>query len=633
MPTDLTHLAPQPQRITTISGSFTIESSTPLYLTSPAQPLLFTAQWLQSALQKRGANVSISAAPAPGAAIRLSIDPAQVGRSQGYKLVVEDGGIVIVGNDGAGAFYGVCTLCQLLELTQGEAASGTITLPAVQIVDWPDYPNRGIMFDVTRDRVPTMATLYELVDFLASLKLNQLQLYTEHTFAYRGHETVWKDASPMTGEEILALDAYCRARFIELVPNQNSFGHMHRWLKHPDYVHLAEDPEGMEHSFSIHREPLSLAPSDPGSLALVSDLFSQLLPHFSSRQFNVGLDETFDLGKGRSKAETEEKGVGRVYLEFLKKIHKLCTQHGVTMQFWSDIIVRDEPDLVAELPHDVVALEWGYEANYPFDKHGALIAASGRSFYVCPGTSSWNTLAGRTDNAIGNIRNAAINGHKHGAIGLLTTDWGDNGHPQPLPVSYLGFLISAAFSWNVQSAHDLSDQDVPALLDIHAFHDAAGVMGKLVYDMGNAYQQPEVHVGNSSILFWLLTLPQAMPQRRQGQGELTQSALEQTGSYLDEVMATLDQAQMARPDASLIQDEYRWLGDILRLAVKMGMARAETGLDQPVSAIPAATRRALADEMRPLLDRFADIWLQRSRAGGLEDGLARFRRMLAALEQ
>jgi hypothetical protein len=302
------------------------------------------------------------------------------------------------------------------------------------------------------------------------------------------------------------------------------------------------------------------------------------------------------------------------------------------MQFWSDIIVRDEPELVAELPHDVVALEWGYEADYPFAKHAALIAASGRSFYVCPGTSSWNTLAGRTDNALGNIRNAAINGFEHGAIGLLTTDWGDNGHPQPLPVSYMGFLASAAFSWNVQSARDLPDQALPALLDAHAFHDAAGVMGQLVYDLGNAYQQPEVHVSNSSLLFWLLIFPQALPQRRQGSGKLTPAALEQTGTYIDQVMASLDQAQMDRPDASLIQDEYRWLGDILRLSVKMGMARVQTGLDQPVSAMSPASRKALAEEMRPLLDRFGQIWLQRSRPGGLEDGLSRFKRMLDALE-
>ena len=171
----------------------------------------------------------------------------------------------------------------------------------MHIVDWPDYAHRGVMLDITRDRVPTMQTLYALVDLLASLKLNQLQLYTEHTFAYAGHDIVWQDASPMTGEEVLLLDAYCRDRYVELVPNQNSFGHMHRWLKFDEYRPLAESPDGILHGFSTVKEPYSFCPIDPGSIALLEDMYDQLLPHFSSRQFNVGLDETWDLGEGRSK--------------------------------------------------------------------------------------------------------------------------------------------------------------------------------------------------------------------------------------------------------------------------------------------------------------------------------------------
>ena len=142
------------------------------------------------------------------------------------------------------------------------------------------------------------------------------------------------------------------------------------------------------------REPFSLCAVDPATVELLDDLYGQLLPHFTSRQLNVGLDETWDLGTGRSKAACDERGTGRVYLEFLNKLYALTRRYGVTMQFWSDIIVRDEPELMTELPRDVIAMEWGYEADYPFAEHAALLAASGRSFYVCPGTSSWNTLVG-----------------------------------------------------------------------------------------------------------------------------------------------------------------------------------------------------------------------------------------------
>lgn len=42
------------------------------------------------------------------------------------------------------------------------------------------------------------------------------------------------------------MDAHCRERFIELIPNQNSFGHLRAWLKHPEYLPLAEVSQGFD---------------------------------------------------------------------------------------------------------------------------------------------------------------------------------------------------------------------------------------------------------------------------------------------------------------------------------------------------------------------------------------------------
>ena len=76
-----------------------------------------------------------------------------------------------------------------------------------------------------------------------------------------------------------------------------------------------------------------------------------------------------------------------------------------------------------------------------------LIAEAGLPFHVCPGTSSWNSIAGRTRNCLGNLHSAAQHGLRHGATGYLITDWGDNGHWQYQPISYLGFAAGAGLSW------------------------------------------------------------------------------------------------------------------------------------------------------------------------------------------
>ena len=100
------------------------------------------------------------------------------------------------------------------------------------------------------------------------------------------------------------------------------------------------------------------------------------------------------------------------------------------------------------MPKNVIALNWGYEANHPFEKEAAQFAKAKIPFYVCPGTSTWQTLIGRHDNALANLRAAAKAGKKFGAIGYLITDWGDGGHPQPLAVSWPLFAAGAALAWN-----------------------------------------------------------------------------------------------------------------------------------------------------------------------------------------
>jgi hypothetical protein len=104
------------------------------------------------------------------------------GHAQGYILSATPAGIRIDADDEAGAFYARQTLAQLIR----QSSDGAI--PAMTIEDWPDFPVRGVMLDISRDKVPTMATLLSLIDLFAELKINQLQLYTEHTFAYAQYQ-------------------------------------------------------------------------------------------------------------------------------------------------------------------------------------------------------------------------------------------------------------------------------------------------------------------------------------------------------------------------------------------------------------------------------------------------------------
>ena len=366
------------------------------------------------------------------------------------------------------------------------------------------------MLDVSRGRVPNLQTLLELVDHLADFKVNEFQLYIEHTFAYRNYEPVWRSWGSLTTEEILRLDARCRELGIDLVPNQNSFGHLRYWLAYPPLKKLAEVNTPYECEGGAYaRYPTTLAPNHPGTLPFLRELYDELLPHFTSARFNVGCDETWDLGRGQSKRLCSAKGNGRVYVDFLKKIHREVAARGRQMMFWGDIILR-EPKLIKELPKDVIALNWGYEPKHPFDSEAGLFANSRLPFYVCPGTSAWMSLIGRHDDGFTNLRQAAKAGRQHGAIGYLNTDWGDGGHPQPLAVSYMPYLLGAALSWCAQSA---DEKLLVPVLSRDLFHDPTQRLAEAALALGLAHRHLNYYARLGTPLGTAIAAP--VPQTRE----------------------------------------------------------------------------------------------------------------------
>ena len=321
----------------------------------------------------------------------------------------------------------------------------------------PQPMKLGYVYDITREKVPTGETLRRVADIVSSLGYGQMQLYFKDNFAYPDHKEVWQGRAHVTPEEIREFDRYCAAKGLELVPYQSAFGHLEPWMKFERYRKLAEN-EGKYFCTALNREMngAALCPTAPESLDFLNGLFDVLLPCFSSRYANLGCDEVWDLhsASGKSAEEIRRKGSGRVYLEFLLKMHAQLKARGKTMMFWSDII-RNYPHLVNELPEDVVALDWSYEGSAPYNLTTAALKHAPCRYYVCPGTSSWCSFFGRHHNMRANVQNAWHWARRNGAEGLLLTDWGDNGHPQPWIVSLPSLVFTSMLVKNGKAPSDV----------------------------------------------------------------------------------------------------------------------------------------------------------------------------------
>lgn len=559
---------------------------------------------------------------------------------EAYHLSITTKGIQISYASRNGAYYGLVTLGQILKQLD-------TTLPCCDIFDEPALAVRGYMLDISRGKVPTLDDLCDYVDRLAELKYNQLQLYVEgFSFAYPSFPEVWKDATPITGEEICYLDTYCKARGIELVPNQNSLGHMAAWLARDEYRHLAETDKGME--FMGMELPLStLDAMNPDCLDLVTTMMDDMLPFFSSDKFNVNLDEPFELGKGKNHNLAKEKGESFLYMDYLKRLHERVCARGKNMYMWGDILAN-HPETLSDLPKNITVLDWGYEAFTPFEEHAAMLQENKVPFILCPGTATWTTLTGRTDTMMPNILNAAKAAVSHGGEGILVTAWGDGGHLEYKPLNDTAIAYAGACSWGCL---DTTEDEVANYLNNHVYLDKTNKAAQIIFDLGRLCHYEEFPMVNMTIANMVMSmgiipagsLDYALEQAARSIQVFAPSASvmidallagKKTFDYAGAMASILDmkkrlsEMKLENAKASLIHDELENTLRIAEFAQGIHYLNASTEISEEDRTTLISSLKELGKE---ILNVHPKLWIARNKIHGMDESIANIKKICKQL--
>ncbi len=355
----------------------------------------------------------------------------------GYSLRIDENAIAIEAESPAGAFYAIQTLRQIFRSQQ---------VPCLYIQDKPDFAYRGFYHDVTRGKVPTLESVKELIDLMAYYKLNSLQLYVEHACELAEYGDLIQSTGYLTKDEMKEIDRYCQENFIEFIPSLSTFGHLYELLEREEYKHLRvlkdySDPNFWRGRMRHH----TIDPREPESIEVIKSLIDQYIPLFTSDTFNICCDETFDL------KQLAEDGydVGKLYCDFVKQIIDHVKSRGKKVMMWGDILLQ-YPEQISALPEDTCFLNWFYRLNPP-EENVIRFAQSGKRQIVCPGTTTWNRFCEGVDVEENNICLMAEYGYKHGADGVLNTNWGDWGNPCSVELAMYGLVLGAEKSWSVST--------------------------------------------------------------------------------------------------------------------------------------------------------------------------------------
>jgi len=442
---DFVQLIPQPRQLTLKPGRFRLTSNNRLALADPrSEDDRFAATDFANDVQETARlamkiggsrarhSILIGNLDLPGvqaALKRFEISAPSNLDPEGYVLAVNADEVLVAGKSAAGTFYGLQTLKQLVR-AEGAAAF----IPAVEIVDWPAMRWRGVSDDISRGPVPTVEYIKRQLRTFAAFKLNMHSFYMEHTFASDSNPLIGPAGGSLSPDEIRELVAYARRYHIEIVPEQQTFGHLHKALKLEKYNELAETPYGDV-----------LSPQQEGSYKLVAAWYRELNELFPGKFFHIGADETFELGEGQSREAARARGVGAIYFEHLNRVREVLKPYNRRLMFWGDIALN-HPDLIGSVPKDMIVMNWDYAPKDDYLPRIKPFKDAGLEQFVCPGVHNWNQIFPSLDASSKNIANFVRDGQASGAIGMMNTSWDDDGESL-FEMSWHGIVFGAAASW------------------------------------------------------------------------------------------------------------------------------------------------------------------------------------------
>jgi len=277
---------------------------------------------------------------------------------------------------------------------------------------------KGFHLDL-RIQVMTMAALKNFALQLKKSGMNTLIMEWEATYPFSKHPVI-PNRYAYTKTEIKSFIQYCNEIGIDVIPLQQSFGHVEYILRHYRYAALRED----------QKDYSQVCPSkDELNKALFTDLFTELVSTHTSKYFHIGGDETQLLGHCPiCKKKAQQEGISKLYIDHIKMLCDIVIKLGRRPVLWADIALK-YPEALSLLPKETIFIDWnyGWDMNR-FGDHQQLLN-SGFEIWGAPSLRSHpdNYFLTLWEKHFKNIRDFIPAARKMGYQGIIMTSWSTSG--------------------------------------------------------------------------------------------------------------------------------------------------------------------------------------------------------------
>ncbi|WP_299581880.1 beta-N-acetylhexosaminidase [Mucilaginibacter sp.] len=282
---------------------------------------------------------------------------------------------------------------------------------------------KGFHIDL-RIQVMTMDALKSFALKLSKAGINTIIMEWEGTYPFTKHPLI-PNRYAYSKDEIIGFINYCNLIGVDVIPLQQSFGHVEYILRNDRYKDLREDQKDFSQVCPLQTEQ---------DKALFTDLYTDLASTHTSKYIHIGGDETYLLGHDeRCRLKAAKEGKSKLYIDYIKTLCDIVIKLGKTPVLWADIALK-YPDAIKLLPKGTVFIDWnyGWEMNR-FGDHQKLME-SGYEIWGSPAlrSSPDNYFLTQWEKHFKNIHDFVPAVASLGYKGIVMTSWSTSGQYSPV---------------------------------------------------------------------------------------------------------------------------------------------------------------------------------------------------------
>jgi len=306
------------------------------------------------------------------------------------------------------------------------------------------FTKNGLMLDLSRNAVAHIDILKQFIREMAFMGHSWFMLYMEDVYEIEGDPYFGALRGRYSIKDLQEVDRYAQLFGVQLVPCIQTLAHVDQYFMWEAVEYKYKD---IDNIFNVGNAEVQV---------LLTRMIASLRKTFSTDIIHIGMDEAYNLGRGRYLDENGFRNKADIMQDHLAFMKNLCKEYGFKPIVWDDMFFgrysNNQESTEPVIPNQMGLMYWDYYSCsvQHYRKYLKLRRSLAKKTMFAGGAWRWTGFIPHHKKTLETTLAAIEACRKERIKEVIVTTWGDDGNEAPLYTCMFGLVLFAYLDYNIE---------------------------------------------------------------------------------------------------------------------------------------------------------------------------------------